>query len=197
MDTNRHTPVGGDFSRIFDHKDYLAMVSIPDEATAVLRGHLILEEVLNLWANKITGVDDLYAGAFVPFKTKIAISRNLGMNDDVYSVLDKINDIRNRFSHRKGHELEYSALESLANRVDAIDVPEDLNLQDSKKFHLFMGGKDQDGNPAERTYTWETGDNRIRFVIVFVILMLKLTHWIQVEFNARGVSYTIVSAESS
>lgn len=197
MDTNRHIPVGGDFSRIFDHKDYLAMVSIPDEATAVLRGHLILEEVLNLWANKITGVDDLYAGAFVPFKTKIAISRNLGMNDDVYSVLDKINDIRNRFSHRKGHELEYSALESLANRVDAIDAPEDLNLQDSKKFHLFMGGKDQDGSPAERTYTWETGDNRIRFVIVFVILMLKLTHWIQVEFNARGVSYTIVSAESS
>lgn len=197
MESERQVPIGGDFNSIFDHKDYLAMVSIPDEATAVLRGHLILEEVLNLWGNKLTGVEDLYAGAFFSFKIKMEISRNLGLNDDIYAVLDKVNVIRNDFSHRKEKKLEYSALESLASRVDAIDVPETLNLQDARKFHLFIGGKDQDGTPTECTYTWDTGDNRTRFVIVFMTLMLKLTHWIQVEFDARHIPYTIISADIS
>jgi len=100
-DHRQHVPVGGDFSRIFDHQDYLAMISIPDEATCILRAHLVLEEVLNLWASKLTGTTDLYAGTFVPFKTKLVIAKNLGMNSGIYSVLDKINEIRNRFSHRK------------------------------------------------------------------------------------------------
>lgn len=30
-----HIAVGGDFSRIFDHKDYLAMISVPDEAVNI------------------------------------------------------------------------------------------------------------------------------------------------------------------
>ncbi len=64
-----HKVVGGDFSRIFEAKDYLAMLNVPDEATCVLRGHLILEEVLNIWSSKLTDTEDLFKGGFVSFKT--------------------------------------------------------------------------------------------------------------------------------
>lgn len=142
-----HVPVGGDFSQIFDHKDYLAMISIPDEATCILRGHLILEEVLNLWSGKLTQTDDLYAGAFVPFKTKLVVSKNLGLSEELFRVLDKINEVRNRFSHRKGYELEDSVIESLKTRVNEI-VPS-AKVQKCETFHVFVGGNDQEGNPKK------------------------------------------------
>jgi len=173
------------------------MVNIADEATAVLRGHLILEEVLNLWANKLTDVTDLYSGGFFAFKSKMIILKNLGMPNDIYDALKTVNDIRNRFSHRKGHQLETSALTSLASKVDAIDVPEKLELEDSKSFQITLGGTDQNGVRANRIHTWADGNSRMRFVIVFVILMLKLTHWIQGEFNRRGIPFTIVSTGNS
>ncbi|WP_417355121.1 hypothetical protein [Gallaecimonas pentaromativorans] len=192
---HKQVAVGGDFNRIFDHKDYLAMISIPDEATCILRGHLILEEVLNLWSSKLTNTEDLYAGIFVSFKTKLVVSKNLGLSEELFTVLDKVNNIRNKFSHRKGYQLEKSQIEALKNRVD--DVVESAKVQKCETFHVFVGGKDQNGNPKEVTYTWGDSDNRVKFVLVFVILMLKITHWIQSEFNARGINYTIVSTENS
>ena len=190
-----HVPIGGDFSRIFDHKDYLAMISIPDEATCILRGHLILEEVLNLWSSKITSAEDLYSGAFVPFKTKLVVSKNLGMSEELYKVLDKVNEIRNRFSHRKGYELEASAIESLKVKVDQI-VPS-AKVNKCEVFQAFVKGKDQNGQPTEITYTWDSSDNRVKFVLIFVILMLKITHWIQDEFNTRGINYKIISTDQN
>ena len=188
-------PVGGDFSRIFDRQDYLAMVSIPDEATCILRGHLILEEVLNLWSSKITSTDDLFSGIFVPFKTKLVICKNMCLDEELFDVLDKINNIRNRFSHRKGYKIELSSIDSLKNKVNSI-VPS-AKIQDCETFHIFLGGKDQNGNPGEKKYTWEDSDNRLKFVLIFVILMLKITYWMQIEFNNRGIDYTIRSIDHS
>ncbi len=192
---DKHVAVGGDFIRIFDPKDYLAMINIPDEATCILRGHLILEEVLNLWSSKLTGTDDLYAGTFVPFKTKLVISKNLGMSDDLYKTLYKINEIRNRFSHRKEYELELSTIDALKIKVDKL-IPS-AKVQKCETFHLFVAGKDQNRNSTEMTYTWENSDNRIKFVIVFVILMLKLTSWMQDEFVKRDINYRIIAIDQS
>lgn len=191
----KEVAVGGDFNRIFDHEDYLAMISIPDEATCVLRGHLILEEVLNLWSSKVTNTDDLYAGIFVSFKTKLVVSKNLGMSEEIFTVLDKVNDIRNKFSHRKGYQLEKSQITSLKNYVD--DVVKSAMIRKCEAFHVFVGGKDENGKPKETTYTWENSDNRVKFVLVFVVLMLKLTYWIQNEFIDRSIAYTIISTENS
>ncbi|MBA5601068.1 hypothetical protein H1224_08370 [Pectobacterium aroidearum] len=190
-----HIVAGGDFSRIFDHKDYLAMISIPDEATCILRGHLILEEVLNLWSSKITSTEDLYAGIFVSFKTKLVVSRNLGISEEICSVLDKVNDIRNKFSHRKGYQLENSQIESLKTKVD--NLIGSALTQSCEAFDVFVGGRDEHGNPKEIVYTWGSSDNRVKFVLIFVILMLKITSWIQSEFSRRGIEYNIISTCSS
>lgn len=187
--TDNHVPVGGDFSKIFDPNDFLAMINIPDEALCVLRAHLILEEFLNLWSGKVTSTEDLYAGGFVAFKTKLIISKNLGLSDEIFTIMDKINEIRNRFSHRKGHALEASMLEALKRKVD-LALPEAPVLK-CEEFSLWAGGKDQHGKPAQITYGWKGADTRIRFLIVFMVFMLKLTHWIQEAFNLRGIPYEI------
>lgn len=189
--TNNHVAVGADFSRIFEPNDFLAMVNIPDEALCVLRAHLILEEFLNLWSSKITGTEDLYSGGFVAFKTKLVISKNLGLSEEIFIIMDKINEIRNRFSHRKGHALDASMLEALKGKVD-LAAPTASVLK-CEEFSLWTSGKDQHGNRAQITHEWRGADTRIRFLIVFLAFMLKFTHWIQDAFNERGINYEIAA----
>ncbi|WP_440060456.1 hypothetical protein ACTAB0_15225 [Pseudomonas syringae] len=193
--TDDHVAIGADFSRIFDSNDFLAMLNIPDEAMCVLRGHLILEEFLNLWSSKLTNTEDLYSGTFVPFKTKLVISKNLGMSVDVFIIADKINELGNRFSHRKGHILERSTIDALRIKVD--DLETNVPMLKCNDFKLFISGKDQYGDPAELTHTWEKADNRIRFLIVFLSFMLKFTHWITGEFGRRGIVYEIETIAAS
>ncbi|TNB97174.1 hypothetical protein FHG55_08810 [Pseudomonas jessenii] len=186
-----HIAVGADFSRIFDPQDFLAMINIPDEALCVLRAHLILEEFLNLWSGKITDTEDLYAGIFISFKTKLVISRNLGLDQEIFTIMDKINEIRNRFSHRKGHVLERSMLDALKIKIDAV-VPTS-QMQKCEEFQLWASGTDQTGKPANITHTWGNADTRIRFLIAFVIFTLKITHWMQSEFTTRGIPFEIAA----
>lgn len=185
-----HVAVGGDFNKIFDHKDFLSMINIPDEATCVLRGHLILEEILNLYSSKLTNTEDLFEGPFISFKNKLHICKNLGLHEEVFETFDKINNIRNRFSHRKGYALQNSETNALKDRINKII--ESAKVQNCEDFHVFTSGKDQNGNTKEIRYTWENSDNRIKFVLLFVILLLKVTYWIQEEFNNRGIKYKII-----
>jgi len=189
---DKSVPVGGDFGRIFDHRDYLAMVSIPDEATCVLRAHLILEEVLNVWSNKVTSTDDLFRGGFVPFKTKLLIARNLGFDDGLFQILDRVNELRNRFSHRKGYVLEFSAIDALRRLVDAVAAP--ITVTPCETFRATVSGLDASGNRREIDHSWSSADNRMKLVILFVVLMLKITHWMQGEFLKRGIRYVIVES---
>ena len=112
-----HVRVEGDFARVFDAEDYKTMINALDEATVVLRAHLVMEEFLNIWAARVTGTEDLFEGAFVPFKTKLAICQNLGFDARFAKMLDKLNEIRNRYSHRRKYQLEESKLNALRDAV--------------------------------------------------------------------------------
>lgn len=185
-----HVPVGGDFATVFDPEDYLAMINALDEATVVLRAHLVLEEFLNIWASKVTGTEDLFAGAFVPFKVKLAVCKNLGLTTELHDVLDKFNEIRNRYSHRRKYALEASAIESLSAKVDAIACS--IPLRQCKDFEIYASGVDGRGQRCQLTHKWISSDTKKRLTIVQVILVMKLVHWMQGAFNTKGIKYTLV-----
>jgi hypothetical protein len=194
-----HVAVGSDFARIFDQEDYLIMFNSLDEASVVLRAHLILEEFLNIWCSRLTGTDDLFAGplAFVPFKTKLVVPRNLGLSSECDEILDKFNEVRNRYSRRRNYAFEQSTLDVLKHKVNALaSEPPLLPCED---FQLFAQGTDQHGLLQEMRYEWSTHDMKKRVLLVFVQLVMKLVQWMQAEFTRRGVTYNLVmwSAQSS
>tara|TARA_R110001583_G_C5475562_1_gene393263 strand:- start:57 stop:728 length:672 start_codon:yes stop_codon:yes gene_type:complete len=188
--SGNHVAISGDFSRIFEPSDYMAMVNTSDQAACVLRGHLVLEEFLHLWIDKVTSTDDMFRGVFVPFKSKLQISKNLGLSQDHFEVLDKINTIRNKFGHRKGYEVELSTLDSLAEKIDGISEPE--KTLPSREFVAYISGKDQNGNRVDKEFNYPDSDGRMKFIILFVVYMLKLSWWLQSEFNNRNIEYTII-----
>lgn len=183
-------PIGGDFARVFDPEDYMAMVNALDEATVVLRAHLVLEEFLNIWAARITSTEDLFEGAFVQFKTKLVVCKNLGLEAKFVDVLDRVNNIRNRYSHRRKYKLEENALTSLRDAVNTL--PSDQGLLPCEKFEIYLEGTVSDGTRKQVSYTWETADTKKRLALVQVITVLKLVEWMQKEFNARGIKYELL-----
>jgi hypothetical protein len=186
-----HFPIGGDFARVFDPEDYLSMVNALDEASVVLRAHLVLEEFLNIWAAKLTRTDDLFEGGFVPFKTKLFICKNLGLDSSFADVLDRVNTIRNRYSHRRKYKVEEKTVNGLKDAVDALRS--EKALLPCEKFELYLEGKDASGQRKQITYTWASADAKKRLALIQVILVLKLIQWMQGAFNARGIQYTLVA----
>ena len=186
-----HVVVGGDFARVFDSDDYLIMFNSLDEASVVLRAHLILEEFLNIWSSRLTGTDDLFAGTFVPFKTKLVVARNLGLPAEYESILDKFNEVRNRYSHRRKYAIEQSTLEQLKNKINALASANPL--LPCEEYHIFAQGKDQHGNSQEVWVEWQSADTKRRVLLIFVQLVMKFVQWLQEELNRRGVKYSLVA----
>jgi hypothetical protein len=186
-----HIRVEGDFARVFDAEDYKTMINALDEATVVLRAHLVMEEFLNVWAARVTGTEDLFDGIFVSFKTKLAICQNLGFDARFAKVLDKLNEIRNRYSHRRKYQLEENKLKALRDAVDAL--PASSPMQPCSEFEIWLEGTDQTGARRQVTYTWATADMKKRLTLVQVIAVLKLVQWMQEAFTARGIKYELIA----
>jgi hypothetical protein len=124
------------------------MVHSRDEAAVVLKAHLILEEFLNIWTSKVTGTEDLFAGCFVPFKTKLSISKNLGLPNDFFVALNKFNDIRNKYSHRRQFNADLQAINSISMKVDSISS--DVKLNKCDQFHIELSGLDASGTRRDQ-----------------------------------------------
>jgi hypothetical protein len=188
--THEHVQVGGNFARVFDHEDYLIMFNSEDETSVVLRAHLILEEFLNIWCSQTTNTSDLFAGSFVPFKTKLTVSRNLGLSEDFEDALDKFNKLRNRYSHQRKYSVELSSLDALRKKINAL--PSSPPLLPCEQYHIYAQGTDQLGQPWEVVHKWESADTKKRLLLVFVQLVIKLVQWMQREFGARGIHYDLI-----
>jgi hypothetical protein len=182
--------VGGDFARVFDHEDYLTMFNSLDEVSVVLRAHMILEEFLNIWCSRITNTEDLFLGAFFPFKTKLVIAKNLGLSADYEIILNKFNDIRNSYSHKRKYILEASRLELIKNKVNALNS--EKPMLPCEQFYIEASGTDQLGQRKEVKLEWSTMDTKKRVLLIFIQLVMKFVQWMQQEFIRRGIAYNLV-----
>lgn len=192
FEPNSLVSVGGDFGNVFDHEDYLAMINSPDEASVVLRAHLILEEFLNIWASKVSNTSDLFKGdSFVPFRVKLQIGKNLGLASEYVDVFEKFNSLRNKFSHQRKYKIEKSLISKLCDHVD--QITSSPTFSSCKKFEMYTSGFDSSQNKVEAVMSWESADERQQFITVMVVFVLKLVVWMQAVFIERKIPYTLVA----
>lgn len=190
VNSRTHKNFYGKFAEIFDKDDFLSMLNTNDESTVVLKGHLIVEDFLNVWSSLITSTEDLYAGGFVNFKTKINISKNLGLPDGICRALEKINDIRNRYSHRRKYRISTQEIDALRKSID--NSAPGIKVVSCEEYTLESSGLDENGVRRHLMYDWKNSDSAKKLFIMFVTFLMKLVFWIQGEFSARGIGYPMI-----
>ncbi|NUG24195.1 hypothetical protein [Acinetobacter lactucae] len=195
LDSSNYVAIGGDFTNVFDHNDYISMINSPDTMGVILRGHLILEDFLNIWCAKLTNTSDLFAGqgSNPSFKGKLNISKNLGLDDKFYDVIDRFNTIRNRYSHRRQYLLEDSSLDALRLKVDDLPSSHQEYLPCDQLCVFLEGTNTLTGERVKQEYLYKDADLNKKIMIIFVTLVMKLLAWMQLEFLQRGIQYTLIS----
>ena len=110
------------------------------------------------------------------FKTKLNISKKIGLPSDYFDALNSINTLRNKLSHRIGYQVQESELNVIKSKVDRIDIGDSLlNCEQITTTRVYHIG----GNAESETRNWQSSDINNKLVIIFVILAIKLTTWIQ------------------
>lgn len=184
---NEYIRIDGDFTSIYNLKNMEGLINANDEISVILRGHLILEEFLNLWIEKNINYN-IFDDGFFSFKTKLNISKKIGLPSDYFDALNSINTLRNKLSHRIGYQVQESELNVIKSKVDRIDIGDSLlNCEQITTTRVYHIG----GSAESETRNWQSSDINNKLVIIFVILAIKLTTWIQKEFIYRNISYRI------
>lgn len=85
------------------------------ELSVVLRGHLLIEQVLEtLIAQKMKHPERLFENHRVTFEMKVDLASALGVIPDAHSGAAKaLNNIRNAYAHREDHKVSFDELNSL------------------------------------------------------------------------------------
>lgn len=121
------------------HFQNLATLSEPD---LVLRSHLMTEQLLEYFINKILGYELVFDKARLSFEQKRRIAKNLGLRQELASFIKRFNALRNKFAHNIDYEVsdeDISELKSLANSCFSsrrTDVCEDARMEMSINFDI-------------------------------------------------------------
>ncbi len=107
------------FSKIFDEQ----FNKVDDELVAVLKGHLLVEKVLNQIIEDFVFHDDKIIDARLNFAQKVQIARSMSLDhqdNSMWSLISVMNTLRNDFAH----QLDSEKRNAKFDKVKAIYVQE-------------------------------------------------------------------------
>ena len=185
---NTFVRISNDFEKIFCVKNMGYLINSSDEISCVLRGHLMLEECLNLWIGKILDHDILSAGSF-NFKSKLDIAKKLGLCPDICEAMTEINKIRNKLSHKIGYEVQDSEIDLIKQKVDKIQTNQEVAK--CELFPTVKEGLSETNNKVVWESNWETSNNTGKLAIIFHVFAIKILIWFQAKFIELGIKYSI------
>jgi len=181
--SNEEAAVGGDLSKAFDPKLMLSLIHSDDLIGVILRIHFSLEELLNLWCDKITKVDNFLDIGFIGFDKKLLIAKKLGLPNELFLVFKQFNKIRNSFAHDHNQELDLQKLIDIKNNIDPIEtfiapVPK------------ISEGSYVDGINKKKN-KWDDPDLSIlkKFVYLYMVFSIKVIYRFKYEFSLKNLDH--------
>lgn len=193
-----YTAIGGDFEKAFRYDRILKLVNVNDDIATVLRLHLVIENILELWVAKATQHSEILTYGRFSFSHKLALAEGSGLPKDLAKAYGHINKIRNQIAHAKTEELSESQVESMAALTD--NVRTQIKESDSlkvKKSHFCVGGTLPSGEDVTQQLEYAASSNRIKLIIAGCILLTKSVALFISELSRMGVPLTVGEAMPS
>lgn len=121
MTNSNMTRIGADWSDVFDLENIIALINTKDEIGAVLRIHFMLENLIELWCNKVTQHEDFFDfNSRLNFSLKLGIAKKLGLNSEIARFISTFNKIRNDMAHQKGNFISIDKIDNLRHALDSM-----------------------------------------------------------------------------
>ncbi|WP_336940075.1 hypothetical protein [Acinetobacter pittii] len=175
--------LGGDLSKAFDPKIILSLLHSDDLIGVVLRIHFSLEELLNVWCDKTTKVDNFLDIGFIGFDKKLLIAKKLGLPNELFVVFKQFNKIRNSFAHDSNQELDIQKLIDIKNNIDSIET---FFVSVPKVSEGSYGDLDN-----KKLYKWDDADVSIskKLVYLYFTFSMKVVYRFKYEFSLKNLNH--------
>ncbi len=149
---------------------FIAACETEDDIGTVLRLHLLLEKDLEAWCACATGNGGIFKGfgesLFLNFAAKNQLAHNLGLSEDLFKIIKRINKVRNDRSHQIDNlEVTDSEIASLKDLVSA-NYPSNLVPIDQFQAQINQG--------AIYNFVSKETPNRIKFIMLFSMLKMRM-----------------------
>lgn len=138
-----------------------------DDLLVVLRIHLMCENLLEAWICASIGESDFFVHPKelrLTFSNKLGIAYNLKLPKPAYDFFKKINQVRNKFSHKIEHrDITVglaSELESTITKLVPHNAPKITISEDNKEIYSI----DDPSTPE-----------RVKLCLLFIVFQLNLT----------------------
>lgn len=177
--------IGGDAAAVFNSENRKALMDTQDLIGVVLRVHFSLEELLNIWCNKITNCDDFFDfDNSVSFALKLKIANKLGLPSDLSNFFKLFNTLRNKFAHRANYTISNSELNNLRYAVENIHVKD---IKEVSKIYL--------GDKLITSWDIPNITNIQKLILIHYTFDTKALKIFDKEFKKRGISFSYLFEE--
>lgn len=183
MTSSNMSRVGADFSDIFDLNIIIALINSNDEIGSVLRIHFMLENLIELWCNKITENENFFDFRPRPsFSLKLEIAKKLRLNSEMARFIKTFNTVRNDIAHQKESIISTKVIDSLRHALDSMpSYGEELIPK--------IGDSDWSIQIDQRRYTWNSPDmsNIDRLMFLYFTFSMKAIDIFVKELTEREI----------
>lgn len=163
----------------------IQIFSTTDNIGAVLRSHLICEQLAEAWVCGVCNNEHVFGSeddrVKVECNAKLKIAKNLGMPISLYNAMKQLNKIRNMFAHTHQSDIEERSIISIADNVRNMTVDKTLCDMDNPTIHIY-----NEDTSISKTYTFNDPSTPQNLKLGLLIAEI-IRHTVQ---NARKINTT-------
>lgn len=175
-----------DFAKFIDPAYYAEIIKKEDDATCVLKLHLLCERFLNVYLEERVAADqrDFFEVGKAKdkqilkyFYEKLQLAVALGLPVELAKPLKSINGMRNNFAHEFDAKLEDKTLKAYFQNIDAINNP---------VLGVFNNPVETQCVAADGVQIHAKDSPTAAFTIATYVLMNKAGAWLVDDLKRRG-----------
>lgn len=184
----------------FDPKTFEKIMLGNNKLASCLTTHLAIERFLEAWICSYTGMEDLFINApkdrskvrfSMNFMSKAKLAQRMGLPIEAYSIIEKLNNIRNNFAHKHDYEgATHNEFVEITKKVDELPSYNQKALSDVD-YMIFT----DDGN-SKQTYqlSSESCPHELRYAAITYGLLVRCMFYMLNELPiVRNSNYSAVS----
>ncbi len=184
--------LGHDFAKFIDPAYYADIIKKEDDASCVLKLHLLCERFLNVYLDERVPVNQReffevgkgkHKQILKYFNEKLQVAVAFGLPVEIAKPLKAINTIRNDFAHNFDATLENDGVKLYFQRIDAFKITSTVALP-------FNNPVETQCVNADGKQIYAKDSPIAAFTIATYIFISKAAIWLVNDLNERGVLRT-------